>query len=111
MLKNQVLTLEKSGMELLAKASQATKAADIREFTGLGLQCLAESRDIAATLSRNSVLFYLEIGIKSDPKCWKYQDYCDFCYRNGCEIVSEFDFESIATSILEEVGLVQEQGI
>ena len=98
MLKNQILTLTKTGEELLLKAQSAQKAKDIETLTDLGLKCLAQAREIVLAMRHNSLLLYLECLTQLEKR-GSYTNYQDFCARNGLEILSEQDFDLMVAEI------------
>jgi len=98
MLKNQVLTLTRSGEELLARAQVQQKAKDIETLTDLGLKCLAQAREIVLEMRHNSTLLYLECLTQLERR-GDYVNYQEFCVRNGLDIHSREDFDKVVAEI------------
>jgi hypothetical protein len=97
-LKDQALRLHELGNELLTKASASSKATDVQAFTELALKSYQESRLIWDTIQANSVLTFLECQLRHFDGV-TYQNYLDFCARNGLERLSEVDFDAVLGEI------------
>ena len=95
MKRSQIQTLTETGESLLKKAELCSKATDVRTFTELGLNCLAEARAIFDQLQLNSVLLFIECRAYLGLSGADYPAYLCFCARNALEILSQGDFEAL----------------
>lgn len=106
MLKAQMIALNRSGTEMLAKANVAGSIKDVREFSELGLRLLAESRSIFEQLRVNSLVMFLEISFAAGYRP-RYEVYLDFCTRNALDFVSKQDFDCTVQSNGSDSNLAQ----
>jgi hypothetical protein len=98
MLKHQVMTLQQTGSDLLAKATRAPTAKETSTLTDLALRCFSEARMVIAAQTKASITLYLEcclhLGVTGD-----YPHYVEFCIRNGLETLCLEDFTAIEQAL------------
>ncbi len=97
---SQIKLWQNYAVELLEKVKTMTKADDIEKMTKLAMVCHDKSREIQAEIKKNSLIWFCQLKLINDRK-FVYQDYADFCVRNGLQVFSEVE----VTDFLQNVGI------
>jgi len=84
-----------SAQTFLEKAKASTKASDAQTFFELAERASKHALEIWIELESNSILLF----IQSSTKTRTFQDYSDFCARNGLERLDEAAFDCVLTSL------------